>query len=147
MSAPAVIQSENGYSARLDNYCHSSAKKNPSNSFLYSVSSIGAKRGPIRRWQKLRDLFHPFSDTSPPPPPPPPPPFHPRALWTLVCHRRRWMGGSIRGHHPKSSLGDKILTIREGVYKNCFREGAGKHFLGFEKDVGRKFPSFFHKNY
>ncbi len=38
--------------------------------------------------------------------------------------------GSIRGHRPKSSLGDKILAIREGDYKNCFREGEGKHFLG-----------------
>ncbi len=46
---------------------------------------------------------------------------------------------TIRGHRPKSSLGDKILAIREGDYKNCFREGEGKHFLGYGKDMGRKF--------
>ncbi len=44
----------------------------------------------------------------------------------------------IRRHRPKSSLGDKILAIREGDYKNCFREGEGKHFLGHWKDTGKK---------
>ena len=141
MSAPAVIQSENGYSARLDNYCQSNAKKNRPTRFYTVCPASEQKRSGDGR--SSATFFILFSDTSPPPPPP----FHPRALWTLVCHRRRWMGGSIRGHHPKSSLGAKIVAIREGVYNNCFREGAGKHFLGFEKDVGRKFPSFFHKNY
>ncbi len=54
----------------------------------------------------------------------------------------------IRRHRPKSSLGDKILAIREGDYKNCFREGEGKHLLGHGKNTGRKFSFsiFFHKN-
>ncbi len=54
----------------------------------------------------------------------------------------------IRGHRPKSSLGDKILAIREGDYKNCFREGEGKHFIGYGKDTVRKFSlsRFIHKN-
>ncbi len=30
---------------------------------------------------------------------------------------------TIRRHRTKSSLGGKILAIREGDYKNCFREG------------------------
>ena len=56
--------------------------------------------------------------------------------------------GGIRGHRPKSSIGDKILAIREGDYKYCFRKGEGKHFLGYGKDTGRKFSfsRFFHKN-
>ena len=29
----------------------------------------------------------------------------------------------IRGHRPISSLGDRILAIREGDYKKCVREG------------------------
>ena len=35
----------------------------------------------------------------------------------------------------------------EGDYKNCFREGEGKHFLGYGKDTGRKILSqyFFFK--
>ncbi len=49
----------------------------------------------------------------------------------------------IRRHRPKSSLGDKILAIREGDYKNCFREGEGKHFLGHWKDTGKKFSPYF----
>ena len=57
--------------------------------------------------------------------------------------------GGIRGHRPKSSLGDKILAIREGDYKNCFREGEGKHVLGYRKDTGRKFSfsRFFPQKY
>ncbi len=47
----------------------------------------------------------------------------------------------IRGHRPKSSLGDKILAIREGDYKNCFWEGEGKHLLGYGKNMGRNFLS------
>ncbi len=43
---------------------------------------------------------------------------------------------SIRGHRPKSSLGDKILAKREGDYKNCFREGEGKHLWeGYGKKI------------
>ncbi len=40
------------------------------------------------------------------------------------------------------------MAIREGDYKNCFRKGEGKHFLGYGKDTGRKFSfsRFFHKN-
>ena len=54
----------------------------------------------------------------------------------------------IRAHHPKSGLGDKILAIREGDYKNCFREGEGRHLLGYGKDAGKIFlsPDFFYKN-
>ncbi len=55
---------------------------------------------------------------------------------------------TIRGHRSKSSLGDKILAIRKGDYKNFFMEGEGKHFLGYGKDTGRKFSfsRFFHKS-
>ncbi len=54
---------------------------------------------------------------------------------------------AIRRHHPKSSLGDKILAIREGDYKNCSREGEVRHLLGYGKDTGRIFfsPDFFSK--
>ena len=60
----------------------------------------------------------------------------------------KWHNMTICGHRPKSSLGDKILAIRKGDYKNFFREGEGKHFLGYGKDTGRKFPfsRFFHKS-
>ncbi len=54
---------------------------------------------------------------------------------SVACSRTRSL--CIRGHRPKSSLGDKILANREGDYKNCFREG--KHFLGYGKDTRRKF--------
>ncbi len=59
------------------------------------------------------------------------------------------MGRSIRRHRTKSSLGDNILAIREGDYKNCFREGEGKHFLWYGKNMGRKFSfaRFFPQKY
>ncbi len=39
------------------------------------------------------------------------------------------------------------MSIREGDYKTCFREGGG-HLLGYGKDRGIKFSfsRFFHKN-
>ncbi len=42
----------------------------------------------------------------------------------------------------------KAESIRGGDYKNCFREGEGRHLLGYGKDTGRKFSfsRFFHKN-
>ena len=63
-------------------------------------------------------------------------------VWAIRLSR------TIRGHRPKSSLGDKILVIGEGDYKNFFREGEGKHFSGYGKDKGRKFSfsRFFCKN-
>ena len=56
---------------------------------------------------------------------------------------------SICGHRPKSSLGDQILAVREGNYKNCFREGEERHLLGYRKDTGRKFSFsiFFSQKY
>ncbi len=54
-------------------------------------------------------------------------------VWAIRLSR------TIRGHRLKSSLGDKILVIGEGDYKNFFREGEGKHFSGYGKDKGRKF--------
>ena len=58
------------------------------------------------------------------------------------------MREGILGHRPKSSLGDKILAIREGDYKNCFREGEGRHLIGNGKETGTKFSfsRFFHNN-
>ena len=66
----------------------------------------------------------------------------------LCCGASTERRASIRGHSPKRSLGDKILTIREGDCKNCFREREGKHLLGYGKDTGRKFSfsRFCHKN-
>ncbi len=61
---------------------------------------------------------------------------------------RNVTGLTIRGHRPKSSVGDKILSFKEGDYKKCFREGEGNRIIGYGKDKGRKFPffQFFHKN-
>ncbi len=65
-------------------------------------------------------------------------------FWTF----QGWFIPPIHGHSPKSSLGKKILAIREGEYKNCFREGEGKNFLGYGKDTGRNlFLQVFHKNF
>ncbi len=85
--------------------------------------------------------------------PQPFPPFFSRGefkapLWGTVARKKKKKGGGIRGHRPKNSLEDKILAIREGDYKNCFREGEGRHLLGYGKDTRRKFSfsRFFHKN-
>ena len=50
------------------------------------------------------------------------------------------------GTAQKSSLRDKILAIREGDYKNCFREGEGKHFLERRREENVLSPYFFKKN-
>ena len=41
----------------------------------------------------------------------------------------------IRGHRPKSSLGDKMIARKD--CKNCFKEGESKHLLGYGMDAGK----------